>query len=306
VFDDKSLVDTWLDRIHGGVAGGIGRKPWNAEQKTRHSGDTKNLLAQTILDYAEKSLFISSTDRKGKLTTAQRYLGNVLVREAIGIDLINPQDISRTRPAEDFDLLLKTFVTDLVSGDANSRANSEAITKYSRQLSALKGLTGKRIEPESLVPARNTTKKSKSSPKKPESPKHISYEEDISDKLKAIPNYKLERIYYSVCDISLEDHTPLISVGVWSFFECLTALCGRITGVAFPDFISKAKLTAMGVSSKDISISIREALQRISGYGNTTKHHHTSAYFHGEQLANDMDTLKEVICKLAEEAKVIA
>jgi hypothetical protein len=302
VFDDKSQVDTWLDRIHGGVQGGIGRKPWNAEQKTRHIGDKKNVLAQVILDYAEKRSFISSTDRKGKLTTAQRYLGNTLLREALGIDNSNIEDISRNRPGNDFDLLLKTFMADLVSGVVHSRSNSEDIKEYSRNLGTTEGLTGKRTAPESLSLAA-AGKKRRRSPKEPQRPKHITYEEEISKKLKAIPSYKLEKIYYSICDISLEAHTPLISVGTWSFFECLTAQCGRNSTVAFHDFLSKQKLNTMGFPDRESVNSIRQALQRISIYGNTTKHHDKSANFNGEQLANDMDTLKEVICKLAEEAK---
>jgi pyruvate-formate lyase len=83
----------------------------------------------------------------------------------------------------------------------------------------------------------------------------------------------------------------------------LTAQCGRNSTVAFHDFLSKQKLNSMGFPDRESVNSIRQALQRISIYGNTTKHHDKSANFNGEQLANDMDTLKEVICKLAEEAK---
>ncbi|MGB9152815.1 MAG: hypothetical protein WCD70_06980, partial [Alphaproteobacteria bacterium] len=125
VFNDKSSVDIWLDRIHGGVQGGIGRKPWNTVQKTRHIGDTKNILALAVLDYAEKHNLISAEDRKGKITTIQRYLGNAILREAMGIDNSNIEDISRNRSKHDFDLLLKKFTEDLLSGVVNSRANSE-------------------------------------------------------------------------------------------------------------------------------------------------------------------------------------
>ena len=54
VFETKEDVDQWIERIHGGLQGGIGRKSWTAEQKTRFSGDRKNIVAQRILDYAEK------------------------------------------------------------------------------------------------------------------------------------------------------------------------------------------------------------------------------------------------------------
>lgn len=147
VFEDRAQVDAWLERIHGGVQGGVGRKPWNAEQKTRHIGDKKNLLAQSVLDYAQQRDFISAEERKGKLTTAQRYLGNAFLREAVGLESTSLEDVSRNRPQEDFDQILKSFTRDLVEGTVNSRSNSEEIRRYARALSSLQGLTNKRVPP---------------------------------------------------------------------------------------------------------------------------------------------------------------
>lgn len=304
VFDDKNQVHTWLDRIHGGLQGGIGRKAWNPEQKTRHIGNTKNMLAQNLLDYAEENQLISPEDRKGKLTTVQRYLDNASLRKALGLnnDLGN---ITRTRPQNDFDLLLKKFLTDLRSGIVNSRSNADDIKMYSHELGNTQGLTGECIENETLLAgpkANNIRHKIKQSPRKPEKPKYVLYEREIHKKLINIPSFKLEKIYYSICKISLEDHTPLICVGIWSFFECLTAKIGRSDTIDFSSFLSKQKLKSLGVGDNK-TYPICQAIKRISDYGNTTKHHENSANFNGEQLANDMDTLKELICKLSEEAK---
>ena len=185
----------------------------------------------------------------------------------------------------------------------NSRSKAKKIEDYSRELGTTPGLLGARVAPESLSAKRPKGSRTRRKPKKPLRPKHITYELEISRKLKAIPSYKLEKVYYSICEIGLEDHTPLISVGVWSFFECLTALCGRVPATSFPDFLSKDKLNKLGFLEREAVGSIRQALQRISIYGNTTKHHDKSANFSGEQLANDMDVLKELILKLADEAK---
>jgi hypothetical protein len=164
LFEDGTQVDAWLERIHGGPQGGIGRKPWNAEQKTRHLGDRKNALAQSILDYSEQSGYISAEERKGKLTTAQRYLGNSVLREAIGIDSDIPGTISRTRPSEDVALLLKSFMRDLVDGAVHSRSNSDDIKNYARDLSSSKGISGTRVAAVSLGPP-TSAKKRKSTPK---------------------------------------------------------------------------------------------------------------------------------------------
>ena len=304
-FDDKKSVDMWLERIHGGIQGGVGRKQWNAEQKTRHLGDKKNILAQAVLDYAEKNKFISSDDRKGRLTTVQRYLSNAMLREALGIDGSNIEDVSRNRPKPDFDQLLRKFVKDLLSGTVNSRSNSDKIIEYSRSLSALDGLTGKRTAVESLAQEPNIgggRKKRKSAPKHPDKRKFITYETEINEKLKSLSSFKLEQIYWSLCSIELDKHAPLLSVGTWSFFESLTAKAGR-SGTDFLAFLSNQKLHSLGFSKSDETRSIRQAIERISHYGNTTKHHEGAANFNGAQLANDMDTLKLLICTLAEDAQ---
>lgn len=304
LFDDKPSVKIWMDRIHNGLQGGIGRKTWNAEQKTRDSGDRKNILAQLVLDYAQHNKFISVTDRKNKLTTVQRYLGNAHLREALGVDNSNLESLTITRPRQDFDILLKRFIKDLLSNDVNSRAKSKDILAYARSLGSTRGLSGERTAPDTQEENPSDDKnRRRTKPKKPNRPKHITYEKEISDKLKAIQSYKLESIYYSLCFVELEMHTPLLSVGVWAFFESLTAKIGRQSGTDFASFLQKSKLQAMGFTDNDRRKSITQAVKRLAEHGNTTKHHDTSANFNGEQLANDMDTLKDLICKLADESK---
>lgn len=303
IFNDKEAVNLWLERIHAGVQGGIGRKSWTSDQKTRHFGDTKNILAQRILDYAVENKFLKDDNRKGKLTTVQRYLSNPLLREAMGLDNSNIEDISRNRPKEEFDLLIKQFLKDLLNGKVNSRSNAKAIEEYSRELSSTEGVTNKRTEPESLSNNQNllpSKKKKAKSPKKPSHPQRINYEENIDKKLKQLSNYKLERVYYSICSINLEDHTCLISVAAWSFLESLTAMAGRDSKTDFNSFLSKQQLQYMGLGDGKKTGPIREAVKRISEFGNTTKHHETAANFNGLQLHNDMETIVGLILALCD------
>ena len=124
VFDDFESFDLWLDRIHNGLQGGVGRKDWNSEQKQRFDGGSKNKAAQALLDYAEAEKMISAEERAGKLTTVQRFVGNNVFREVIGFDQENADDVGRTRPKSEFDILVKRFNRDLVKGkDVNSRMN---------------------------------------------------------------------------------------------------------------------------------------------------------------------------------------
>jgi hypothetical protein len=303
IFEERALAKIWLERIHSGTQGGAGRKEWNAEQKTRFTGDTKNATAQALLDYAEAKNIISSEDRNGKLTTVQRYLSNSLVKDALGI-ANGVEAFTRTRPESDFDLALTKFVNDLIVGKkVSSRLNKVHIEDYARELSSTTGLSNTRIDPEPIVqdkPKDPGNKRKARPPRKPQKPKHINYEKAIYTGLQTLGGAKLPSLYYSICDIPFENHTPLLSVGVWSFFESLTAHMGRDEKTDFVSFFSKQKVSYYGLG--DTFKAITDSLKRIQSAGNTTKHHNISANFNGEQLANDMDTLKGLILKCIEQA----
>jgi hypothetical protein len=303
-FEDIEAIRIWMDRIHNGAQGGIGRRQWNAEQKARFDGGNKNKASQALLDYAEQEGMITAEQREGKLSAVQRFLSNPTFRESLGFDQNNPEQPSRTRTKEDFDIVLKRFVRDLIDKkDVNTRKDREYIVKYARPLNNIRGLTGNRIDPEPLSEGVSTGKAKttrKKKPKKPEKAKHVQYEEEIFQALKGYGNKKLESLYHSICDIELEHHSPLIAVGMWSFFETLTACQGRKDGTDFHGYLTASKLTSMGVVGKTTALS--EALKRISQFGNTTKHHAVLAAFAGDQLNNDMTALKDIILKCVDDA----
>jgi hypothetical protein len=306
ICDDEEDVRPWLERMHNGADEGRGRKPWNAEQKQRYSGSNKNKVAQSFLDYAEAAGLISPEDRKGKLTTVQRFLGNDVFREAMGLDQANPEDLARTRPKAEFETIVRRFIRDLVKGeDVNSRMNKPEIIRYARPLDSLPGVSATRIEPESLsTPGEGGQKKTRAGrkhPRKPEKLRHIHYADEIASALKGYGNNKLESLYHSICTVELEHHTPLVCVGVWSFFETLTACAGRNGQTSFPDFMSKVRLGQYGVTPGAMP-GVRHALTRVSEYGNVTKHDPVAATFNADQLNNDMITLRAVILKCIEDA----
>ena len=307
VFDDFATARPWLDRIHKGEQGGIGRREWNAEQKQRFDGGSKNKAAQALLDYAEAEKMISEEEREGKLTTVQRFLVNDIFCETLGLDKSTPDDIRRTRPKEEFDTIVRRFIRDLIKKkDVHSRMNKEAIIDYARPLNSIPAVTATRIEAESLsTGASGKTKKSgRKKPKKPEKIRHVQYEEGIFLALRNFGNEKLSSLYHSISTIDLDPHTPLVAVGTWSFLESLTACAGRNDGTSFEAFLSNAKLNTYGLAGE--KTSLRAAMVRIRECGNTTKHHPFAATFNGDQLNNDMTTLKSVILKCIEEAAATA
>lgn len=102
----------------------------------------------------------------------------------------------------------------------------------------------------------------------------------------------------------MKEHTPLISVGIWSFFETLTARAGRSPGKSFLAFLDNNRLiNRYNLGTRQQVKPLRDAVERILHFGNTTKHHDTSANFSSDQLANDMESLKDLIVKVAEDAK---
>ena len=308
VFRDRPSVDLWLSRIHDGEQGGIGRRKWNADQSARHSGDNKNKVALAVLDYAEASGLITADARKGKLTTVQRYIVSPVVREALGIDSANPDDLSRTRTKRDFDLLLGRFLTDLASNNVNSRAKKDQIEAYGRELSATPGQSHDRVTPSQSIKAQPTSGNPATKPKRPKKAKprrFLPYEEQIKLALDALGGMKLPHLYNSICSVALDEHAPLVSVGAWAFLESLSAKAGRREGTPFPDFFSKQRLQSYGLPTGKTGRGIEDAIKRVSTSGNVTKHDSTAALFNGEQLANDMETLKDLILKCAEESKSV-
>jgi hypothetical protein len=297
IFDDHDELKFWMAVIHGGQQAGIGRKDWNADQKQRHTGSNRNKVALAVLDLSEKMGILARDDRSGKLTTAQRALNSQVVRDALGIDASDPNNIKYTVPVEEFKKQLETFIGDLKSDKVNSRNNKEQMDKYGRTLA--KSLSGDHAKPTPITKAAASVRKAtKKAPKRLPKIPHIQYQKAMVEALAALASNKLERLHYSLCDISLDQHTPLLTIGLWAFIESLTALAGRNDTVDFVSFYSGNKITELGITGKPGAL--REALTRVQRNGNTTKHHEISAAFDGEQLANDFDTIVPLLVKTIE------
>lgn len=304
VFDNRDEVRLWLDRIHAGFAEGRGRRQWNAEQKARNSGYSKNDLAQAVLDAGEERGFISAPERRGRLSTVQRYLGNPHMRNALGLDVSDLENISTELPADDFEIVFKRFMEDVAQKRITTRENSPSIRDYANNLRNLPGVSGERVEGHPIVTGTSSSKPgSQASAQRPKKPRKIRPSDDLSAALRAIPSYKLEKLYYSICSVSLDTHTPLLAVGVWSFVETLTALEGRSSNVDFHSYLSNQKLKSLGLGARQETKSIREALKRTSEFGNSTKHHKSAAAFSGEQLSNDFETMERTMVALATRCK---
>lgn len=301
LFEDRPAVDLWLKRIHDGEQGGIGRRKWSADQSARHSGSDKDKLALTILDYAEKKGLISDEERKGKLTTVTRYVTKLPVQEALGIDATDLSKIRVTKPADDFDTLLGKFLGDLASGYVNSRAKgAETFKAYGRELGSIPVPGKGQISPGLLTTSQSGERVVRRR-SKIKSRTALTYEHEIMDALKALDSQKLTSLYNSITQIPLSQHAPLVSIGAWAFLESLAARAGMDEKTNFLSFFSKERRAKYGLPTGQGAKAVTKALEQVATSGDVTKHHGTAAEFNGEQLANNMDTLRDLILKCLEE-----
>ena len=301
LFEDRKAVDLWLQRIHDGEQGGIGRRKWSADQSARHSGSTKDKLALALLDYAERKGLISAEERKGTLTTVSRYVTKAPVQSALGIDASDVANIKVTKPEGDFDILLGKFLGDLGSGHVNSRAKGAATFKaYGRELEAVE-IPGKgKVDPKLLEKGSKSGKPTRRRTKV-KARATLTHDHEIMDALKALDSQKLMYLYDSITIVPLNPHVPLVTVGAWAFLESLSSLAGRNASTDFPSFFSREKRASYGLPTGKDAKAITDALNHLATSGDVTKHDGVAAHLNGEQLANNMDTLRDLILKCIQE-----
>lgn len=317
---DPERRNHWLRRIHDGVQGGKGRKPWNAEQRTRFSGSRRNIIAQQLFDFAVRRGLMDQAERRGNFSHMARLVGNVLVSETLGLDLSQGvEELLRNRPLDEFETILKVILEEAKTKSLGSQASKADIDRFARNLNTLDGVTVSRIHPEPMDPGDEDANQEKneedngaseggstedenagggnsSTNKKTRVKKYIVREKEIQEGLEAINHDKLLSLYASITSINCETHTPLLAVGVWSFVETISAAMG--SDKPFKDYFTRGKngkLSELGLGHGQQINSIVEALARIAGYGNTTKHDGVAAYYDYRQVINDMKTLTPLV-----------
>lgn len=300
VFDDQDDLRFWMGLIHDGAQGGVGQKDWDAQQKARFFGSSRNRVALAVLDAAEAMNLITKEERQGKITTVQRFMNRDVVKEALGLDTSNLENITFNRPLEDFQKQLGIFINDLREGvKVTSRKNQGQIDAYGRTLARNPDITGERIEPLSLKNATAAKVKRRAQRKQPRKQTHLEYDKGLATALETIRSNKLENLYYSICEVRLE-HTPLLTIGLWAFIESLSALAGKNENTDFVGFFSGQRLSDLGFAGNKKAGPLREALTRVQRNGNATKHHEVAATFDGAQLSNDLATITPLLTKVAE------
>lgn len=302
IFDSAQDAKVWLERLHGGQLNGVGRRKWNTEQKQRFSDLNKHKSALDLLDYCEKEGYISKIERKGKITTLERFIRKPEFQEHMGFEIQSDGTIRRNRVENEFIKGLKEFINDLViRKKVHSRMNKKEIVNYSRELSSKLMLSSKRIKPVKLSINKNADKSQSKKPYLKLNIINIESNNKLLKTLKEVSNDKLISLYGSLVDINLKEHTPILTIGTWAFFETLTALTGRKENVDFFSYISGEVFQNLKIARNDKK-AIKSALKRIQDNGNVSKHHKIATNYNGEQLNNDFKSLNEITIHLLKNA----
>lgn len=326
IFSSREDVAIWLERIHSAGDKGRGRRPWSRDQQKRHFGDSRKNLALAVLDWGEERGLITKEGRKRRLTVVERYLSNPIVREALG--LVKKEGAYYLEFSEEDALsILGKFLDDIASRRLNTRIVLADRIEYARKLRDIEGypserladpvpLTGEDVAgPESKKQETNKDKKTikedtatkdsanyekrqKGGHVRHSKPRRIPENILLKKALEEIGVYKVHQLYYSICSIDVQKHTPLLTVGVWSLMDSMVELAGRKNRASFSAFFSNDLLSKYGVEKKNRG-TVREVLERLSLSGNSTKHSATASNFQAEQLIADFQTVEGLLIRLA-------
>lgn len=123
VFDDLDEANQWIELKHTGENEGVGTVRWNKIQKDRFKNSRgKNPIALQILEYAKNVINLDQIVKQHidsiSLTNLERLIGDVYVRDFLGIEVVKGIVKSRIQEGE-LNKGLKRIITDLALKNIN-------------------------------------------------------------------------------------------------------------------------------------------------------------------------------------------
>jgi hypothetical protein len=310
VFSSKKDAMPWIELMHIADQDGRARKRWSPDQQANALDDRgRNSDAMQVLDQAQVFGLIDKSERDLKLTTVQRYLSNPTMRIALGLERTKDKALVVRLPHDEFAKLFSAFLDDVRSGELSSRSDSDDIKEYAAKLMN-RVPCDRTLAPAYPLAMFRPAAADQSNPPVPADPapvvdpepapapqaktpvrQTIGRNATLDTALFALKSQKLTSLYVSCVQLSLKDHAPLITVGLWSLLESLAALHAEEAKKFIDYFTANFFTHHLGIADKDACKNIRAAIVSIDARGNATKHHSVAASFDGRQLANDFDVL---------------
>lgn len=262
VFPDKEAARPWIELRHLGPQDGAGMKSWNGAQKNRFAkGATPDTLALAVLERAEAGGWIDAETRKKiGITTLTRYLGNPVVRSALGIG--ERGSLTFTHEPVEVDIALKKFVTDAIPGKdgaealVNSRTKAADWKAYGRKLHT-EGFSPKRALPGPVVPPEPT----KAMKLRPRGPRHPDKRPNVipSDFVVRCKDPALQRLVTELKNIKPDDGFPFASNYLLrAVLERVMVLFAKQAGVWRQNLDDRALTRACNKALEDAGVSVHE------------------------------------------------
>lgn len=310
VFEDKSVLEFWMRNIHNGTQKGRGRKEWGPDEQHRDNPTKKYAIAFELLERAEHEGLISTADRKGKLTTLQRFVGTDPLRRVLQANDENPKKVKFARKKPELEKLLKQIIADLLDEEMiTSRKNEDEIKVYAAELEARAGVkpvggdAGDHTDEDDESDDEdygNSDDDEDENETKPKPPHTIKRDKALSKAINSSGNDKLIGLYNSLTKVRATTNVQLIAVGAWSLLETIAAVCGATENQSFSAFFSTGTMQNKLQISKKQSQTIWKALDRFARAGNDTKHDAISAAFNHMELINDMERVSPMLASALE------
>lgn len=306
VFDEKSEMDIFIQRMHSSSANGTRRLRWSPEAQEREFETGKYAVAVAVTDFARENQIYKDGDTEIALSTLQRWVNKPASLSLLGISK-SPEGFVSFKSRKDVIKALKKLFSAINAEENPSRRNKGYIEAIALRIQNEIGVQKVKKTPKPLTSAITAAQKSASKiPRKPPSPptiKTIPHNEELHSALSKLGHLKLSSLYYSLTNTKLDNNVPMLTITAWSLLECLAKLDGA-TG----DFIAHfnknwfATRNYCKLAKRDEKFkSYHDALSNISKKGNATKHAILSGGFDKFELATDMQVLSAPMVTLVNE-----
>lgn len=300
VFGDLEEAEDWIELEHAGEQEGAGKVPWDPLWRRN--------VATALMEW----LGLEKKEFRGKVTVLERFFDDARVKKHFGIDYSEKKIRQFPSDADERGNIVQAMrrVKDITSRDINTR---EQLGEFFEGK-----IRGEMELPESKT-AERVTDGDKPTPPPPKKRRSRGLEKApaLQKLLDAVDARKLSKLLHSFGSVSVNQHTPLLSVGLWSFCEGITevhykALHGeeKAKGKAFDTYVEDILPQRKSHPNwKDIHANrwtprdIVDAAGRVAKYGNTTKHSAIAGMFTPDQLRADYKVLLPLFHALAKDIK---
>lgn len=128
----------------------------------------------------------------------------------------------------------------------------------------------------------------------------IVFSSELDEMLGQLEHKKMQRLYGSLCTISLTDHPVLAYVGAWTLLESLATYIGKDPTTEFAGFYN-GKINEFTKNRTERG-QYKVPIQDIHSKGNTTKHSAAYDVIDARQLVSDFQSIEKFLVYCAGQA----